>query len=459
MSIYSFGPFCLDPERLLLTLAGEPVALGPKVVETLLALIERPGETLTKNELLDRIWPEGFIEESSLAQNIYVIRKVLRAHWTDAIQTVPRRGYRFAGDVVRNAVPAQAKRRTIPRFFYGTAAAALALAFSLGLMHETARSQAQQFSAPAARLFAVGTYYWKQRTESGVQKSIHYFTAVIKTDPKNARGYAALAQAYAIAADYGYGSLKPKQSYARARTIARRAVAMDTNLAEAHAALGIAEDVAGSRTAAREQFYKAVQLDPNYATAHQWYGSALLEQGRPREALAELQKALQLDPVSVATLAWLSSAAYLSRDYAQAIAYARQTLEFAPQRRDAYFTLGLGYEALGNYRGAVEAYRGYAQRCAGCRFEAAALLAHAYARWGDYRRALQQLSLASHKRGMGAPDPGDLAVALVALNRRSDALAALKAATRGETATLGLDPRLDPIRRDPAFRKYFRAPA
>jgi DNA-binding winged helix-turn-helix (wHTH) protein/Tfp pilus assembly protein PilF len=459
MSTYSFGPFRLDPERLLLTLAGEPVALGPKVVETLLALVERPGETLTKSELLDRIWPEGFIEESSLAQNIYVIRKVLRAHWTDAIQTVPRRGYRFASDAARNVAP-EAKARATSRLYFGTAAAALALAFSFGLLHDTARSQAQQFSAPGARLFAVGTYYWKQRTQSSVRKSIGYFSAVVKTDPKNARGYAALAQAYAIAGDYGYGPLKPAKSYARARTIARRALALDANLAEAHAALGIAEDLPGSLTAAREQFRTALALDPGYATAHQWYGSALLEEGRPSEALAELQKAAELDPLSVATLAWLSSAAYLSRQYPAAVAYARQALDLSPQRPDAYFDMGLGYEALGNYRAAVEAYRGYALHCRGCQGEAAALLAHAYAGSGDYRRAGEQLRVARRKRGMGAADPGDLALALIALNRRSDALVALKAAVRGETGVaLGLDPRLDPIRRDPAFRKYFRAPA
>ena len=80
------------------------------------------------------------------------------------------------------------------------------------------------------------------------------------------------------------------------------------------------------------------------------YGSALLQQGHPREALAELQKAAQLDPLSVATLAWLSSAAYLSRQYPEAVAYARQALDLSPQRPDAYFDMGLGYEALGNYR-------------------------------------------------------------------------------------------------------------
>src|SRR5215469_7752334 len=117
MSVYEFGPFQLDDERLLLVDAGTPVALGPKVVETLLALIEHPGEVLTKTALLDRIWPEGYVDEANLAQNVYVLRKTLRARWdTDAIETIPRRGYRFTRDVTRReslplAEPVAAPRR------------------------------------------------------------------------------------------------------------------------------------------------------------------------------------------------------------------------------------------------------------------------------------------------------------------------------------------------------------
>ncbi|MGB6061026.1 MAG: winged helix-turn-helix domain-containing protein, partial [Candidatus Aquilonibacter sp.] len=62
MSTYEFGSFRLDVERLLLLHRNEPVPLGPKVVETLLALIEHPGEVLPKNELIERIWPEGYVE-------------------------------------------------------------------------------------------------------------------------------------------------------------------------------------------------------------------------------------------------------------------------------------------------------------------------------------------------------------------------------------------------------------
>ena len=71
-SIYAFGAYELDVARLLLRHRREPLALGPKVVETLLALVERAGEVVSKGELLERIWPEGFVEEANLAQNVYV---------------------------------------------------------------------------------------------------------------------------------------------------------------------------------------------------------------------------------------------------------------------------------------------------------------------------------------------------------------------------------------------------
>ncbi len=72
MSVYEFGPFKLDAARLLLLHRGASLPIGPKVVATLLALIEHPGEVFSKGELLARIWPEGYVDEANLAQNIYV---------------------------------------------------------------------------------------------------------------------------------------------------------------------------------------------------------------------------------------------------------------------------------------------------------------------------------------------------------------------------------------------------
>ena len=75
--LYEFGCFALDVSNRLLLRDGEPVPLQPKALDTLLLLIERRGEVLTKDELLRQLWPDSFVEESNLSQNIYVLRKAL----------------------------------------------------------------------------------------------------------------------------------------------------------------------------------------------------------------------------------------------------------------------------------------------------------------------------------------------------------------------------------------------
>jgi len=94
---YSFGPFLLDPVEKVLLRDDEPVLLPPKALETLWALVERHGHILEKAELLNRVWPDTFVEEATLAQNIFTLRKALgdSAEGHQYIETVPKRGYRF----------------------------------------------------------------------------------------------------------------------------------------------------------------------------------------------------------------------------------------------------------------------------------------------------------------------------------------------------------------------------
>src|SRR5439155_145834 len=72
---YEFDRFRLDVAHLMLFEDSGPVDLAPKVVETLLALIERRGEIVSKDELMDRLWADSFVDESNLTQNIYKLRK------------------------------------------------------------------------------------------------------------------------------------------------------------------------------------------------------------------------------------------------------------------------------------------------------------------------------------------------------------------------------------------------
>ena len=81
---------------------GRPVSLTPKATDTLLALVERHGRLVTKEELFHIVWPDAFVEENNLAQNISMLRRALGESTGSGhfIETVPKRGYRFVGDVV-----------------------------------------------------------------------------------------------------------------------------------------------------------------------------------------------------------------------------------------------------------------------------------------------------------------------------------------------------------------------
>jgi Tol biopolymer transport system component/DNA-binding winged helix-turn-helix (wHTH) protein len=99
--LYEFGPFRLDLAERLLLCDGDPVALTPKALETLVVLVERRGRLVEKEELLKTLWPDSFVEEHNLANNISTLRKALgeAKNTPQYIETVPKRGYRFVANV------------------------------------------------------------------------------------------------------------------------------------------------------------------------------------------------------------------------------------------------------------------------------------------------------------------------------------------------------------------------
>jgi DNA-binding winged helix-turn-helix (wHTH) protein/tetratricopeptide (TPR) repeat protein len=100
-SRYEFGPFSLDARRHVLLRDGQAISLAPKVFETLLLLVRNSGQVLKKNELMEAIWPDTFVEESNLAQHIFLLRKILGEEKSEHryIVTVPGAGYRFVAQV------------------------------------------------------------------------------------------------------------------------------------------------------------------------------------------------------------------------------------------------------------------------------------------------------------------------------------------------------------------------
>lgn len=99
--MYEFGPFRLDPAKHALLRGEEPVSLTPKAFETLLLLVENRDRVLLKDELMNRLWPESFVEEANLSQTIFMLRKTLGETAQDQryIVTIRGTGYRFAEPV------------------------------------------------------------------------------------------------------------------------------------------------------------------------------------------------------------------------------------------------------------------------------------------------------------------------------------------------------------------------
>ncbi|HEU4715045.1 MAG TPA: winged helix-turn-helix domain-containing protein [Pyrinomonadaceae bacterium] len=102
-TLYRFGSFELDPSERSLFKRQESISLTPKAFDTLCLLVENSGRLVTKAELLDKVWPETYVEEKTLAQNIFTLRKTLGTddEGRNYIETVPKQGYRFSADVFK----------------------------------------------------------------------------------------------------------------------------------------------------------------------------------------------------------------------------------------------------------------------------------------------------------------------------------------------------------------------
>jgi DNA-binding winged helix-turn-helix (wHTH) protein len=127
---YEFGPFRLDVAERLLLRDGESIPLTPKVFDTLLLLIENRGQALEKQELLRKLWPDTFVDEGNLSQNISILRKALGDNTDEYryIETIPKRGYRFVAEVAESEAgrPSKTRRRMLVAAIVAAVIAAVA---------------------------------------------------------------------------------------------------------------------------------------------------------------------------------------------------------------------------------------------------------------------------------------------------------------------------------------------
>lgn len=118
---YQFGPFSLLPASRLLLAHGQPVRLGARALDILIALVEQPGQVVDKDDLLRRVWPDTIVEEASLRVHIAALRKALGGSDARYIANIPGKGYSFTAEVAQvgaapasGVVPLRLARHNLP---------------------------------------------------------------------------------------------------------------------------------------------------------------------------------------------------------------------------------------------------------------------------------------------------------------------------------------------------------
>lgn len=300
--------------------------------------------------------------------------------------------------------------------------------------------------------YIAGRYWWNRRGRAGLLRSIELFASALEVDPTFALAYSGMADAYV---QLGYGSLlAPDDAFPKAVAAARRALELDSTLAEPHAALAYAKmyyewDWAGADAA----FRRALALNPSYATAHEWYGLFLTAMGRYDEALWHEGRAQELDPLSTAiagTTGWVLHYSGRQDD-------AERELRIA-LRVDTGFVLGHLYlgrvlQAKGEFDSALTHYAAVGP----LRTWIPTIAAEGYVYGQQGRRAAAEAVLARMDSLSRTEYVTAYAVALVqaALGQRDSAFAWLDRAVQERThwlVWLNRDLRWVPLRGDPRFQ-------
>jgi len=312
----------------------------------------------------------------------------------------------------------------------------------------TAQQQAQltalhSIDPKAHELYLKGRYFWNKRNEAGFGKAVEYFQQAIATDPTYAEAYAGLADTYAL-----LGKMP------EAKTAAEKALELNSDLAEAHASLGlIAPFVDWNWAEAKRHFERAIVLNPNYATAHHWYGEVyLMPNGRTDEAIAEIRKAQELDPLSPVIMTDLGKDLYLARRYEEAVVELRRALEIDPNFISAHNWLSDTFLEQGKYTEAIaelEQTKPFKEERIYVR-----QTAYLYARMGrreEGRRALARSLQLSEGKSVSL---GAVALCYAALGEKDKAFLWLEKAYAEKSSfmtTLKYWSVFDPIRSDPRF--------
>jgi tetratricopeptide (TPR) repeat protein len=167
-----------------------------------------------------------------------------------------------------------------------------------------------------------------------------------------------LTDSYALAGDWEYGFSRPKEAYPKAKAAATKAIALDSNLGEAHISLAWCLDgFDWDWESAGREFRRGIELAPGYATGHHRYGWHLAALGRHDEAVAELKKAENMDPLSLVIGTDLAEKLLIAHRYDDAIKQSRKIMNMDPFFALTHYVLGEVFAQKRMYSEAISEFQ------------------------------------------------------------------------------------------------------
>jgi DNA-binding SARP family transcriptional activator/Tfp pilus assembly protein PilF len=312
-------------------------------------------------------------------------------------------------------------------------------------------------SAEAYRLYLKGRYHWNKRTVEALWKGIECFRQAISLDPDFAPAHAGVSDCYAFLGDVGLTAISCREAFSKARQAARRALAIDDALAEAHVSLAHMSLHYFDWAEAEREFKRAIELNPNHAVAHQWYAYYLLFQRRNDEAVREAARGLELDPLSLSANGDMGQILYYTRQYDAGIEQYLRTLDLEPHFSRQHLWLGWAYLQKGLHGEAIADFQRAAEHSEGS--EVLVALACAHAATGETAEARSILAGIGEMSGRTYVSPYSMALVHLALGEKEEAFAWLEKAYRQRAEWMiyfGVDPRLDGLRADPRYGELLR---
>jgi tetratricopeptide (TPR) repeat protein len=310
---------------------------------------------------------------------------------------------------------------------------------------------AKRADPAAVEAYLKGRYQWYKRTPDSLRTSIGLYEEAINRDPGYASAYAGLSAAYVLLGGLVIGATPSAESLPKARDAATRALQLDPDLADAHAALAYTQlylwDVAGSGLS----FQRALSINPNDATTRFWNGVRLAAEGRFDEAIAEAVRARELDPVSPIITAGESWMNHFARRHARAAELASAALAIEPDFVIGHARLGAAERYLGDFAKSLNALE-HALSLSPDIPDQLAQLGQTYAQQGNRAAALQTLARLSALAKTRYVPAFDLALVHAALGDRDEAFRWLRRAVDeryGPLIFLEVEPDVDALRSDP----------